>query len=448
MHSPALRRSVFTLTALLIASLFQAATTGAAATRKKPAAKPKAAVARVGVTGLERYPAELFLSVAGIRVGDVVTQADVDRAASRFSRWGLFVEVNGKATVQKGKVAVSFSARENPALVPVLYDNLVWLSDGEIRAAVQKECPFFEGLVDESGKLVAVVRETLAGLLKEKGVDGTVSALFAVDFTTGRRCYSFSVKGLETPVCRVEFPGASPVMEGELDRACVGLVGRGYSRNGLGAFTRLSLTPVYRSRGRLRASFSAPQVRLATGPEGGACVSVTIPVDEGPVFTWGEAEWSGSTVFSTARLGDILRLPVGAAADETALGSGLENVRKAYMREGFLDVNVKTCIEPDEPALAVTAKLEVVEGPQYRMGEVVFSGLKQDKAAKLMKNWKLKRGDMFDIAYPDEFIKKSAPAVHAAYKSAGLTLKPTVSIRHEILRRRETATADVVFSLD
>ena len=64
--------------------------------------------------------------------------------------------------------------------------------------------------------------------------------------------------------------------------------------------------------------------------------------------------------------------------------------------------------EFEDATQKVTFKVEVNEGPQYRMGTVEFKGFTSDDAATLSKRWGLKSGEVYDRSYTTRFFRDQA----------------------------------------
>jgi outer membrane protein assembly factor BamA len=54
----------------------------------------------------------------------------------------------------------------------------------------------------------------------------------------------------------------------------------------------------------------------------------------------------------------------------------------------------------------VAYNVKIEEGPQYRMGELVITGLSVDSERALRNNWRLAPGQVFDKTYLDSMLAK------------------------------------------
>jgi outer membrane protein assembly factor BamA len=183
-----------------------------------------------------------------------------------------------------------------------------------------------------------------------------------------------------------------------------------YSRQSAMTFPKFGLYPIYREVGHLRASFGLPVVKPDKNED---CegVDLTIPVNEGAVYSWTKAEWSGNQVLSPKELDDALGMKPGEVANGKKFDKGLSDVRQAYGKRGYIEARVDPTPEFDEGAPKVTFKIAVNEGPQYRMGTVEFKGISPVDAALLAEKWTLKSGEVYDRTYTARFFRVDASEI-------------------------------------
>jgi outer membrane protein assembly factor BamA len=183
-----------------------------------------------------------------------------------------------------------------------------------------------------------------------------------------------------------------------------------YSRESAKTFPKYGLYPIYKELGHLRASFGTPVARPDTNA---SCevVDLTIPVNEGPIYSWAKAEWSGNQMLSAKELDDALGMKPSEVANGKKFDKGLREVQKAYGQHGYIQTKMNPAPEFDDGTPGtpkVTFKIAVNEGPQYHMGTVEFKGFSAEDAAILGKKWDLKSGAVYDQSYADRFLRDGA----------------------------------------
>jgi hypothetical protein len=125
-------------------------------------------------------------------------------------------------------------------------------------------------------------------------------------------------------------------------------------------------------------------------------------VVEGPQYRLAEITFSGNHVVSAAALRNAFSLKKGDLFKVDKVRSGLESLRKLYVRRGFLDFTAEPGTENLSNA-TVRLAITVNERTQYHMGELKILA-KKELADRLYGEWKLQAGSVFDFTYPDKYI--------------------------------------------
>ncbi|HLL75805.1 MAG TPA: POTRA domain-containing protein [Pyrinomonadaceae bacterium] len=405
--------------------------------QQQPAGKMR--LTKVEWVGLQRVKEEEVARVSGLSAGQEVDVAALDAAAERLVLSGLVTRVGYNLREAGGRASVTFEVVEakREGNIPVVFDNFVWFTRDELVAAVQKELPEFDGRASESNSAVAAVTRALERLLAERKIAGEVEYLPQASVTGGDPKHVFSVNGVSLPVCSVNFAGASAAVEPELRAVARQVVGTDYSQEAVAAFADSAVRALYHRRGHLKVRFGEPGAAVA---ESAACkggVAVSLPVEEGQVYTWAGAEWGGNAAFPAAELDAALAIRPGEVADAARVERQLREVRKLYGRRGHLAMTWRERREFDDAARRVAFRFDVQEGPQYRMGELVVAGLSDADAARVRSEWKLRPGDAFDVTYVEGFLAGAMPAL----ARAGLDkLKLNTQVRPDAARQAADVT--------
>ena len=107
-----------------------------------------------------------------------------------------------------------------------------------------------------------------------------------------------------------------------------------------------------------------------------------------------------------------------------------------YGKRGFITARVNPVPAFDDDKRLVSYRITVIEGAQYRMGNVSFTGLSDGDAASLKQKWKLEVGQVYDAGYAQEFSDKVLSNVKGQWKNIEFLMRPDTS----------RLTVDVVFS--
>ncbi len=357
---------------------------------------------RIEFVGLKRLTAQQVIDASGLKVGDNVTREAIDAAAEKLMQSGLFRKLGYKVRTADNEATLIFEVEEASRNLPVVFENFVWFSEDEIARAIRQDVPFFDGTAPEAGTTTDKIAAALQRLLSQKRIAGRVEHMPYSG--NGRQEILFTVEGVKIPVCSLRFPGATAISEADLIKASQSLLKSDYSRKNAGVFADYTLFPLYRHLGHLRAQFQPPTAVVEESPSqcaGG--VAVTIQVDEGAVYSWEAAEWSGNQTLTNEDLSAALGMNAGEVADGLKIDKGLKDVRKAYGHRGYMTAEIKESVEFDDAARRVSYRIGVTEGPRYFMGKLIITGLSPEDAEQLKAKWTLGSNAVFDDSYIDSF---------------------------------------------
>jgi outer membrane protein insertion porin family len=362
-------------------------------------------IAAIQTEGLQTLTTETVIASSGLKIGEGFSVEAVDAAAQRLLDSGLFKRVAYRTRNAGANVTITFQLEEAKGqLSPVVFDNFIWFSDEELAAAIKREVPSFNGSAPDIGNTNELITKALQNLLAERKLPGQV------EHNMTEHGHLYQVTGVPMRICTLHFPGAQSVPEQKLIEATRSSMDLEYSRQSAMTFPKFGLYPIYREVGHLRASFGLPVVKPDKNED---CegVDLTIPVNEGAVYLWTKAEWSGNQVLSPKELDDALGMRPGEVANGKKFDKGLSDVRQAYGKRGYIEARVDPTPEFDEGAPKVTFKIAVNEGPQYRMGTVEFKGVSPVDAALLAEKWTLKSGEVYDRTYTARFFRVDASEI-------------------------------------
>ena len=399
-------------------------------------------IVKIEADGLQSLSTEKVIATSGLKIGDAFSEQAADAAAERLVSSGLFKKVGYRTRYVGADVTITFQLEElKGQSSPVAFDNFIWFSDEELTAAIVREVPTYNGSVPDAGDTTEAIKNALQNLLAERKLPGQV------EYNLTEYAHLFRVEGAPMKICTLHFPGAQNVPEQKLIQETRSSMDQEYSRQSAKTFPRYGLYPIYRELGHLRAAFGSP---VAKPEKNGSCegVDLTIPVNEGPRYSWAKAEWSGNQVLSAQELDDALGMKPGEAANGKKFDKGLNELKKAYGKHGHIQVSMNPTPEFEDAGPKVTFKIAVDEGPQYHMGTVEFKGFSSGDAATLGKKWGLKSGEVFDQSYIDRFFRDEAREITTQIanerRSQG---KPLPNIDTRERPNRQTLIVNLVIEL-
>jgi outer membrane protein insertion porin family len=410
-------------------------------------AQDQRTIGRIEFEGLQQVTPAEALATSGLKTDQPFKVEEVDAAAQRLLDSGIFKQLGYRTRTVGNKVTITFQVEEaKGGESPVIFDNFIWFTEEQLLAAVRREVPSFTGHAPNIGKMPEAITRALQQLLAEHNLPGTVEYIASSDLSGRVLGHVFSVTGVKLRICTVHFPGAKNVSEAKLAETSKEMADADYSSELVRGFAGMKLFAIYREVGQLRAKFDGP-----VGVPDPKCkngVDVTIPVEEGLIYSWGSPDWAGTKALTADQLNEILGMKSGDVANGLKLDKGVAAVMKAYGRQGYLNARVRPVPEFDDSAQRVSYKIEVREGPQYRMGSLLFKGLSERDAKALRDAWKLRRGEVFDQGYLDDFFKSdSRDAMQRLFEERRALGKPPPQLEIKLNPNQESLTVDLTLEL-
>ena len=161
-----------------------------------------------------------------------------------------------------------------------------------------------------------------------------------------------------------------------------------------------------RDRGYFKATATA---RLTTLQSGGADIGVvvTISATPGPQYRTGDIRIeSGDSNSPLAMSPEVLRrlipLQTGELFSVQRVRKGLENLARAYGREGYVDMTPEPETGVDDARKTIDLVVKIDQQVQYRVDSIEFLGVNGLTREKLMESLP-KPGEVFDRTKLDEF---------------------------------------------
>jgi outer membrane protein assembly factor BamA len=394
----------------------------------------------VTVTGSARYSSDRIAQAAGLRAGQRVTKEDMQQAADRLAQLGPFDNVQYRFSSVGENVKVEYQLKDAPGL-PVAFDNFPWFVDEEIAAALRNSVVLFDGTAPDHGAILDEMSLALERLLIMRGVSATVTHEIVTP-PPPREGFvvQFRVEGADVTVEGIDFSDGLARTDRGIQERIADVVGKPFSRSAIELFEIEQVRLVYLSHGFLRVQFGMPVARFAGKPNSPPPNRAVVfaPINPGLAFSWGGVTWSGNSAISSSELDKLIEMKQGEPANGVKIEILWDNVQTVYGRTGYLDLNLKPVPRFDDSAKRVQYDVSVTEGPQYRMGNLVLTGLSMEGERRIRAGWGIAAGAVFDESkyegFLDEGIKQAFLGLPVHYEKIGRYLqKDPATARVDVL---------------
>jgi outer membrane protein insertion porin family len=370
-------------------------------------AQPSFVVSEVHAFGSHRYNDAQIAATAGLKPGDAVDNDKLQAIASELAQLGVFSRVNYRFTAKNRRAVINFEL-EDAQLVPVMFENFPWFSDQELYDEIRRAVPLFDGYAPNGGTLLDEITAALSVKLASRGIKANVEHTLVAEPSGSEMITQFRQDGPSFTVSSVQFNDFTAQNSEKLHDRMSDLVGKTYSRFSIELFENEQVRPLYLAAGEIRVKFDAPIVQLSgtSGANNPATVIVQIPIKPGAVFHISGVTWTGNTALDNPALSRLVAVRPGDLADGMRLAAGWQQIELEYGHRGYLDAKVTPLPEFQDANGTVAYNVKIEEGAQYRMGELVITGLSLDSERALRNNWRLAPGQVFDKTYLDSMLAK------------------------------------------
>jgi outer membrane protein assembly factor BamA len=382
--------------------------------QKKPVARrapPASAdlmwkLASIKVTGSQRYTNEEILGSTGLQIGKPVNEDDFKKATEQLGQTGLFSNASYSYTYSSEGAKLDLQLSDNDQLVPARFDNFVWLSDKELLDKLRERVPLFKGLLPLGGDLADEVSDALQALTIEHKVQGKADYIRFAKNGGPIEAFLYTINAHNIRVRSVTFTDAGAELP-LLQEAAKRLVNSDYTRTVIANEERIGFQPIYLQRGHLKANFEETQVKIAQETEEETAVDVTIAVTPGLQYKLADISWVGNSAFPAPQLQGLILLKAGEPANAVELDKDLRMVARLYGTKGYMAPEITPSAVMDDSASTVHYDIHVHEGDVYKMGELEIRGLDEKTKNKLVFDWKLGEGQVYDSSYVQRFLAES-----------------------------------------
>lgn len=370
----------------------------AAGAAPEPAAQANV-VQQIRVIGNRRIPRETVLARLFSHPGDTYDPATIERDFNSLWNTGYFENLQiAREDTPKG-IVLDIIVKEKPTIREITYKGLNSVSTSDVLDRFKKE--HITGFSQESPydptKLARVI-DVIRALLAEHGHQFATVKPDIKTIPPSSVAVIFNIKeGPTVKVGNITFSGNRAVNSRELRAAMKNLrpVGvphsivlenifaRTYDASKLEEDTE-RVRRAMQDRGYFRAVVNDPvtHIRNEGGlslftfrPRQGKRIDIRIPVDEGLRYRLGGVTFTGNThVQNVKALRSQFPTKDGEFFNATAVGKGLDNLRKAYGSLGYINFTAVPTPRIDDAKHLVYLDIDIDEGKPFTVSRIEFQG--------------------------------------------------------------------------
>jgi outer membrane protein assembly factor BamA len=396
----------------------------------------QAKLSSVTQVGSHTYSSAQVATFGGLQTGATVDHDAIQAAANRLARSGLFSNVRYRFSTDASGLNVTFELQDAETF-PIVLDNLPWITGDDLTGVLNQAGIPGKTSAPASGAIDDAIAQGLQKTLQAKNVNATVAYAVVPIPGTNDRVLSFKASGADVRVASLQFGDPLAARDPAVQAQLPTIVGKPFSLTALDRFDFEQVRPVYLSHAYLHVKFSSPTIRFSDSNS----VTITVPIDPGPVFTWGGVAWNGNHAYTTSDLDALVTatgLTVGQPVDGNKITAIWQSIRSAYGHRGYIDATVEPKETFDEAAKRASYQVNISEGDQYHMGNLVLTGLAVDAERNLRAAWRIPQGQVFDQTFCDYFLARGIAEALKGLPAAQDT------VGHYLEKNQQQKTVDVM----
>jgi len=234
----------------------------------------------------------------------------------------------------------------------------------------------------------------------------------------------------------IKFVGVTQLPQADADRCLSDLGSRTFSGpNWLEDVAERARITCWQAQGYFKA-----KVTPTAQPVPPRHFAVTLNVDEGRQYRLKNITFTGNRVLSSEALRSSIPLADGEVFNSDRIRQGIENLRRAYGRLGYINMTSIPDTEIDDANRLIQLHWDIEEG-QFTVRGVEFDGVTPATADTLHKVCKLNPGDVYNWQSLDSCVSQFSTLVPAA-KFTDVAIQPdnvngTVNLQFKFAKREK-----------
>jgi outer membrane protein insertion porin family len=353
---------------------------------------------QIRVIGNRRIPKETILARLFTHVGDTYDPISIERDFNSLWNTGYFENLRIEREDSEKGVILNVYVQEKPTIREINYPGLNSVSQSDLLDRFKKEKVGLtqEGQYDPTKvkHAEAVIRQVLA----EHGHQFATIKTVVKTIPPASVQVNFNIKeGPTVKVGQIRFAGNQHINKLLLRRAMVNLkpVGIPYSIIFEDLFSKTfdsskleedteRVRQAYRDRGYYNAAVEEPrtQIRDQGGlnwftfrPNRGKRIDILMPIEEGARYRLGSITFTGNKAITNVKaLRAQFNVKDGDWFSATLISKGLDNLKKAYGQEGFINFGAIPKPSFDDQKKTVSLEIDIDEGKRFYVSRIEFQG--------------------------------------------------------------------------
>ena len=305
---------------------------------------------------------------------------------------------------EAGELRIVFEFYEIPMISAINYEGNSALKTRELREAVTTLA--VGKFIDPSSKAVftSAVDQIRAAYTAKGFLDVPIEYTIEEDAETSTYKVNFIItEGEQTRVTKFIFTGNehfdAASLKKEVKSKVKSLFNNGYLDMDKLKTDAANIAAYYQKNGYIDVIVSDPIVEYVESPSTKyLAATVTFEIVEGQQWFYGGMEVTGNTIFSDEEIKSVQSMKVGSVLNLETVQAEYTAIADLYYNDGYIANGMNISDLRDDTNMTVKFFLDITEGPQATVEEILISGLEKTKDYVMRRELAIKPGDVFSKA--------------------------------------------------
>ena len=303
-----------------------------------------------------------------------------------------------------GELRIVFEFYEIPMISAINYEGNNAIKTRELREAVTTIA--VGKFIDPSSKAVFTsATDQIRAAYTAKGfLDVPIEYVIEEDSETSTYKVNFRIsEGEQTRVIKFIFTGNehfdAASLKKEVKSKVKSLFNNGYLDMDKLRTDAANIAAYYQKNGYIDVIVSDPIVEYVESPSTKyLAATVTFDIVEGQQWFYGGMEVTGNTIFSDDEIRSVQSMKVGSILNLETVQADYTAIADLYYNDGYIANGMNITDLRDDTDMTVRYFLDITEGPQATIEEILISGLEKTKEYVMRRELAIKPGDIFSKA--------------------------------------------------
>ncbi len=352
----------------------------------------------------------------GMEEGDPLDMSLLSEGFRRLWESGLVEELKVEEETQDdGRVKLIVTVQERPIVTAVLFEGNKKLSASDLKdrldekgIEVPRNVPLRKA---ELNKILKALKEIYSAEgYRSAEIDYSIEEL-----SKNRDRVSYTIdEGAKVKIASIDFLGNKKLRDYKLHHALKKIKEKKFYRffgkkiiysDESWAEDHDNLRDYYLDHGFVDIKIGKPQVDLVAKHPNAKTLKkkkfrahITIPVEEGEVYTLGNLDIEGSKVFPPEILERTIDAKEGKRYSHKVIDTGMETIRDLYHNRGYVYAYTNEMRKKRDGAdHVVDVSVDIFEGDRYKLGRLEFSGNTTTRDKVLRREFRVPEGNWMNM---------------------------------------------------